>query len=195
MTDGGPRLPPIEREDWDDDIQDALTQGSGALLSGDWPNAVKTMLYHPRLAGAFLAYNSALLREPALGGRLRELVILRVAWRTASTYEWLQHVRMSPKYGVSLDELVAVTRGAEADGWAPLEAALLAATDQLLDRYSIDEQTWGRLRAHLDERQLVELVFMVGTYTCLAMAFNSFKVEPDPNLQTVAAPAMPRKEE
>ena len=58
--------------------------------------------------------------------------------------------------------------------WTPLEADLLAATDQLIDRYRIDDDTWARLAQHLDEQQLVELVFVVGTYTCLAMAFNSF---------------------
>ena len=51
---------------------------------------------------------------------------------------------------------------------------VLAATDQLIDGYRIDDETWQRLATQLDERQLVEAVFVVGTYTCLAMAFNTF---------------------
>ena len=49
----------------------------------------------------------------------------------------------------------------------------------------------ARLAERFDERQLVELVFVVGTYTCLAMAFNSFGLELDDELDPSLAPAMP----
>jgi alkylhydroperoxidase family enzyme len=152
-----------------------------------------TLVHHPRLAGAFLAYNTVLLRSPALEPRHRELMVLRVAWRTGAPYEWLQHVRLSQRHGVTAEEVEAVA-GAAPGGWSPLEADLLAATDQLIDRYRVDDATWARLAEHLDERQLVEAVFVVGTYTCLAMAFNSFGLELDPDLHSVAAP-MPAPQE
>ena len=77
----------------------------------------------------------------------------------------------------------------------PLEADLLAATDQLIDGYRIDDDTWGRLAEQLDERQLVELVFVVGTYTGLAMAFNSFGLQLDPELQEIATASLSEFEE
>ena len=79
--------------------------------------------------------------------------------------------------------------------WTPLEADLLAATDQLVDRYRIDDETWSRLAGQLDERQLVELVFVVGTYTGLAMAFNSFRLQLDADLQQIATASRPEFEE
>ena len=148
-------------------------------------------MHHPALAGPFLAYNRVLLETPALDPRWRELMILRVAWRTRATYEWVQHARMAADLGVTPGEIEAITRGGVADGWAPLEAELLAATDQLLDRQRIDDETWARLAHHLDERQLVEVVFTVGTYTCLAMAFNSFGLQLDPGLELDAALPLP----
>ncbi len=72
-----------------------------------------------------------------------------------------------------------------------LESDLLAATDQLLDDYRVDDGTWARLAEQLDEHQLIELTFVVGTYTCLAMAFNTFGLELDPDLHTVDAPPLP----
>jgi alkylhydroperoxidase family enzyme len=69
--------------------------------------------------------------------------------------------------------------------WTPLEADLLAATDQLVDGYRIDDATWARLAEQLDEPQLMEVAFVVGTYTCLAMAFNTFGIELDPDLDPV----------
>lgn len=183
-----PRLPPIPPDRWDEEMTAALHAGFGAAPP-DMPNVVRTLLHHPRLAGPFLAYNSVLLRKPAITARLRELMILRVAWRTGSTYEWLQHVRLARRYEITDDEIAAV---AAAEGtWTTLEQSLLAATDQLLDGYRIDDATWARLAEHLDQQQLVEVVFVVGTYVCLAMAFRSFGLQLDPDLASMVVPAMP----
>jgi alkylhydroperoxidase family enzyme len=149
------------------------------------------MMHHPDLAGSFLAYNAVLLNSSALDDRMRELMILRVAWRTGSTYEWLQHVRMADRYGISPQDLDAIAIGASASEWSAPEADLLTAVDQLMDHYGIDDETWGRLAQHFDARQLVELVFVVGTYMCLAMAFNSFGVELDPELESMTTVARP----
>jgi alkylhydroperoxidase family enzyme len=185
------RLPPVPPEQWDEEMETALRTGLGGIPPAPVPNVIGTLVHHPRLAGAFLAYNSVLLFGPTLDRRLRELMILRVAWRTGATYEWLQHVRLAQRYGVTDDEIVAVGTAAAAEVWGELESDLLSATDQLIDGYSIDDATWARLASHLDERQLVEAVFVVGTYTCLAMAFNSFGLELDPELQSMSPPAMP----
>ena len=72
-----------------------------------------------------------------------------------------------------------------------LDGTLLHATDELLDDHCVSDATWAELATHLDERQLVEVVFAVGTYTCLAMAFNSFGLELDPDLADVQPPALP----
>ena len=191
-----PRLAPLPRERWDDDVRDALRAGfsdevaTRFLSTGPdaiaMPNVVATLMHHPQLAGPFLAFNSVLLRRPALDPRLRELMVLRVAWRTRARYEWAQHVRLATRLGVSSAEIDAISGSPDANAWTPLEALLLAATDQLIDGYRVDDDTWSSLAEELDERQLVELVFVVGTYTGLAMAFNSFGLQLDPDLQELA---------
>jgi alkylhydroperoxidase family enzyme len=202
----GPRLAPLPEDRWDDDVRAALQAGFGKEATDRFladgpdavpvPNALSTLLHHPGLAGPFLAFNRVLLFTPSLAPRLRELMVLRVAVRTRSTYEWVQHVRLAQGCGVTEAEIDAIARGAGADAtWSPLEADLLAATDELIDRFRIDDRTWARLAEHLDERQLVEVVFVVGTYTCLAMAFNSFGLELDPELRTLAAPPLPESED
>ncbi len=201
MTSEAPRLAPVPRDEWGDDEVAAVRAGFGegradrVLATGPdamrVPNVVGTLLHHPGLAGPFLAFNSVLLSAPTLEPRLRELMVLRVAWRTRSTYEWLQHVRLAERFAVTPEEIEAIGHGADGGVWSPLEADLLAATDQLLDAYRIDDDTWDRLAEHLDEQQLVEVVFVVGTYTCLAMAFRSFGLQLDPDLETLAAPAPP----
>ena len=101
-----PRLPPLPPERWDDKVKAALSVGlppdkldryfSAGPDALRVPNALATLAHHPKLARRFLAYNVVLLYASALDDRLRELVILRVAWRTRSSYEWVQHANGRP---------------------------------------------------------------------------------------------------
>jgi len=196
-----PRIAPLATDEWSADAVAALGDAFGAegaerLLSGapdapPMPNVLATLMRHPALAGPFLTYNNVLLRTPTLEPRWRELAVLRVAWRTRSEYEWLQHVRLAGRVGITTEEIEAVGRGADTGTWSALEADLLAATDQLLDRYRIDEETYARLAEHLDAAQLIELAFVVGTYTCLAMVFKNLGLALDPELDPAAAPPLP----
>ena len=200
-----PRLAPIPPEEWGEDARAALAGAYSEnvvarLLSTEpgstpMPNALSTLMHHPALAGPFLAYNNVLLQTPTLDPRARELIVLRVAWRTRSRYEWVQHLRLAPRVGITPDEIAAIADGSGGDVWTPLEADLLAATDQLIDGYRVEDDTWSRLAEKLDQRQLVELVFVVGTYTALAMAFRSFGVQLDPELQDIATASLPEFEE
>ena len=188
-----PRLPPLPKERWDDGARAALEAGFGPKVADRFlstepdaprvPNVVGTLMHYPALAGPWLAFNRVLLFTPVLTARQREIMVLRVAARTGSTYEWAQHVRMAANCDITPDEIQAIENRSGGTTWSPLEADLLEATDQLLDNYRIDDATWARLAQHFDEQQLVELVFVVGSYTCLAMAFNSFGIPLDPDLE------------
>jgi 4-carboxymuconolactone decarboxylase len=201
----GPRIAPLPSDEWREDAVAAVRAAYGEqfvdrFLAGGadapaMPNVLATLMRHPALAGPFLTYNHMLLTTPAVAPRLRELMVLRVAWRTRSIYEWVQHVRLGPRFEITADDIDAIALGADAGIWSPLEAELLRATDQLLDHYRVDDDTWARLAEHLDERQLVEVAFIVGTYTCLAMAFNSFGLELDPELDASVAPPFPESDE
>jgi alkylhydroperoxidase family enzyme len=155
-------------------------------------NGIASMLHHPQLAERFLAFNGQLLWQPVLEPRLRELIVLRVAYRTRSSYEWVQHVKLSQRYDVTETEVEAIAAAAY-DGFTPIEADLLQATDQLLDGYRIDDATWARLAAGLDEKTLLEMIFVVGTYTALAMVFNGIGIELDPDLDPASAPSLPEE--
>jgi 4-carboxymuconolactone decarboxylase len=192
-----PRLKPLPPERWDDYAVNALRVAFPDQLittfrtAGPAPNVLATMLHHPALAGPFNAYGNVLLQQPAIGHRSRELMLLRVAWRTRALYEWVHHVRLAPSYAVTAEDVDAITRGVDADAWTPLERDLVKATDQLLDHYRINDDTWARLAEELDDRQLVEIPFIVGTYTCLAMAFNSWGLQVEPGVDIEGIPLPP----
>lgn len=193
---GEARVRPLAKDEFGDDETRALRAFVGDagverfLGAGDTPPlpaVLGTLIRHPALAAKWLPYNDVLLRTGTLDPRLREIVICRVGWRTAAEYEWLQHVRLARGLGVTDAEIDAIADRGVAE-WAPLEADLLAATDALLDGYEIPDDLWTRLAQHLDQQQLIEFVFVVGTYTCLAMAFKSFGVQLDADLVGYPAP-------
>ncbi|MWA02444.1 carboxymuconolactone decarboxylase family protein [Actinomadura sp. LD22] len=172
------RLPPLPGEQWTEEERAAL----GVLLPEHLinprgaGNALSTLVRNPRLTKRFLPFSGYMMMRSTLPPRLRELAVLRVARLRDCAYEWTEHVKLAAKAGLSEDEIEAAGRG-EAAG--ELESAVLRAVAELHGDSTVSDATWAVLGEHLDERQLIDLVFTVGTYAMLAMAFNTFGVEPD----------------
>jgi alkylhydroperoxidase family enzyme len=151
-------------------------------------NVLGLLVRYPALAKAFLTFNRHLLFDSSLSGRIRELLILRVSWLRRAEYEWAQHVLAAERAGVRRDEIEAVKEGPVASVWTPFEAALCRAVDELHRDAFVSDATWEVLAANLDQRQLMDLVFTVGAYDLLAMAFNTFGLELEPGLEGFEKP-------
>ena len=80
-------------------------------------------------------------------------------------------------FGLSEDEIQRITRGPDAAGWDPFEAALLRAVDELNTNTSISNSTWSALAAHYNSEQLIDFVFTVGEYKLVSMALNTLGVQ------------------
>jgi alkylhydroperoxidase family enzyme len=138
-------------------------------------NALGLFARHPALATAFLTFNNHLLgRSSTLSPRIRELAILRVAWRRRSKYEWVQHLLIARKAKVTDEEIAEVQAGSP--------TLLNRAVDELEVDGRLSDKTYAELSAEFDDRQLMDLVFTIGAYDLLAKAFNTFEVELDPGL-------------
>ncbi len=149
-------------------------------------NAMGVLAHHPDLTAAFNQLIRHALYFTTLTARQRELLILRVAQGRGSKYEWAQHVYQAGVAGMTPDEVARVAVGPDADGWSPLDRALLAATDELLGDAKVADDTWAALSAELDTQQLMDVVFTVGTYEVFAMALRSFDVQLDDDLRPYA---------
>ncbi len=145
-------------------------------------NALSVLARYPELAGAFLAFNRHLLYHSTLTERIRELVVLRVAWLRRSEYEWAQHLPVALAVGLTAEEIDRIS-ASPVDGWAQVDALVLRAVDQLRHDGVWSEQTWSELTEEFDTRQIMDLLFTVGAYDTLAVAFNCFGLELDPELQ------------
>jgi alkylhydroperoxidase family enzyme len=146
-------------------------------------NALGTLAHHPALTRAYHGFNGHILFSSTLTPRQRELLVLRVAAVRESAYEWAQHVVLAGDAGLEPDEIERVAAGPDAPGWSTLDRALIAAVDELVEDALVADDTWAILAGELDEQQLMDLVFTVGAYDLLAMAFRSFGVELDEDLR------------
>ena len=196
MTSGtseGPRLRPLPPAEWPPEMRAALAALRPAEPrhpfpdpGGDRPkglNVLGTLALHPALTRAYHTFNGHVLFATTLSVRQRELLVLRVAAVRDAEYEWAQHVVLAGDAGIDDDEVTRVAAGPDAPGWSAFDAALLRAVDELVADAAISDATWAVLAAELDDQQLMDLVFTVGAYDLLAMAFRTFRVELDADLR------------
>lgn len=187
-----PRLRPLPPEQWPADMREALAalrppepRHPLPRREPDRPkalNALGTLAHHPALTRAYHVFNGHVQFATTLSARQRELLTLRLAVVRRADYEWAQHVILAGDAGLDAGEIARVREGADAPGWSPLERAMLRAVDELVDEAVISDETWTALASELDQQQLMDLVFTVGAYEVLAMAFRSFGVELDDDL-------------
>ncbi|CQD03493.1 carboxymuconolactone decarboxylase family protein [Mycobacterium europaeum] len=152
--------------------------GSGHTLDPLKFDIIGVLARHPGLAQAFLTFNGFLLRRGELSPRLRELAILRVAHIRRSAFFWGEHTRLAVDSGVPEQDIARLAGGNE--GFSGTDLLTLEATDEMLADGRVDGGTWERLVASLDTHAAMELIFVVGTYTMLAMAFQTWGLAPPP---------------
>lgn len=189
MTDAE-RMPPLTADQWGEPEYAAF----GALLglpADQVPRAgsgehydplnfdiIGMLAHHPEMARLFLRFNGFLLQRGALPARLRELIILRVAHRHRSAFEWGQHVRLGAAAGVTEADVEALAAGN--DGFSGPDRLVLDAVDELIADGKARWPTWRRLVDELGEHAAMEVVFLVGTYTLTAMAFGTWGLQAQP---------------
>ncbi len=188
------RVQPIRPRDWPPGMIEAM---AAALRPSDPDrplpprdpdspkglNAMGVMAHHPDATLAFNHLISHALYATTITPRQRELLVLRVAHLRAATYEWAQHVYQGGEAGLTEAEIARVREGSHAEGWTPMERALLAAAEELVARARISDGTYAELSAELDTRQLMDIVFTVGAYESFAMFLRTFDVEIDKDLE------------
>jgi alkylhydroperoxidase family enzyme len=189
-----PRVVPLLPPDWDEAVADAVSafpSGRDFVLSG-WKaggqgvrgmHGLGQMLNYPALAKAFLTFNNHVATGSTLSRRIRELLILRISWLRRAEYEFIQHVVLARKAGLSDSEIERVTAGPDAPGWDPIDADLVRAVDELHQHACIQDGTWTRLSTQFNANQLMDIVFAVGCYDLLAMVFKTFGAQLEPGVE------------
>jgi alkylhydroperoxidase family enzyme len=183
-----PRLAPVPFVEWDEETRTTLLSHlrrpelylSGASDAPPTPVVLELFAHHVALSETFLAFTDVMASDQSkLEPKLRELAILRVAWRTRSGYEWDQHRRMGGDEGLTQAQLDALAEGPSSTVWTPTERAVLTASDEMIDHFTVSDETWAALASSFEAAPLFELLFVIGGYLCLATVLNSIGLRGD----------------
>ena len=185
MTEMKPRIPNLPREEWTDPAREvfAFWGEPNSWEEGSKTNIIMVMANHPDLGKVYNHWGKHFLISNTLATRQLELLILRVAWRVKSEYEWHNHVGYGIKAGLTLEEIAAIREAPEAGNWSEQDEAVLRAVDELIDKGDISDPTWATLSKYYDRKQLMDLVFSIGHYVMTSWALTTFRVgleSPDP---------------
>lgn len=183
-----PRLAPVPFAEWDEETRATLLSHlrrperylSGAPDALPMPVVLELFAHHLPLSETFLTFTDVMAGDQSkLEPRIRELAILRVAWRTGSGYEWNQHRRMGGDEGLTDAQLGAVPQGPASSVWTATDRAVLTAADEMIDQFTVSDETWAALVSSFEPAPVFELLFVIGGYLCLAAVLNSIGLRGD----------------
>jgi len=166
------RIPYPDPKELPAEVNELLQQAHLNIFSM-WAHSVNTAELIMKLGAAQFA-NLELPRA------LREMVTLLVATDNSAAYEWGQHVALSKAAGVSEEQQAALRRGEiDAPCFSASEQAALRLARAVGAGPEVSDAIFEGARKHLSNRQLVELVGVVGYYWMLGRIATVFQVELD----------------
>ena len=169
-----PRVVPVEKV--------AIRATERAATTVMQPVNLAATLAHNRVVSKMVNDAAGVFYDPAvLDPRLRELAILRMAWRTGCEYEFGQHTFGGRGVGMSDDEIRLTTRAADEGTWSSTDEAVLDAVDDLYDDDCVGDDAWDALVAVLGAEQAIALVALAAMYRMAAGIMNSVGVQLEPD--------------
>ena len=120
----------------------------------------------------------AVATPDVLEPRLRETVILRVAYLSGSHYELHHHIPLGRSVGLTEAELTAIG-DRDYNALPPLLAAASRFTDEVVRQMSPADETLDALRALSSDRVVVNIVLTIGCYMSIARLAAVTGIEPD----------------
>ena len=147
-------------------------------LQGKGDNLYLTLMKHPELHRHRLNLGLYLQNASSLPEVDRELVILRLSWLCQCPYIWGRHVKLAQKIGFICTDFEYIRKGGISESRGN-QRLLLNVVDELYSRDRVSDALWDKLKEEYSQKQMMDLVFTVGGYRMLAMACNSFGVEPE----------------
>jgi len=128
-------------------------------------NVYKLLLHSPPLAETWLDHVGAVRWKTTLSGRLRELLVIRMAHVNGVPYVLNQHVpALALAEGVTLAECDALKDWRKAATLSAPERAALAYADAMVLTTSVPDDVFAELKRNYDEREIVEISVLIGSY-------------------------------
>lgn len=144
-------------------------------------NIFKMMAHAETVLKPVMKLGGTLLGKLELDPKVRELCLLHAVNLEGGEYEWGQHVPVALALGSNQAQIDALRAGDDgADCFSDLERAVLRFTREVIVDVGASQQALDAVRQYLSDREVVELIVMVGFYTMLARLTETLAIEEDP---------------
>lgn len=177
------RIGPLPREEWNAAAREifAYWEGEEARENGSRSNTMMVLANHPALAKASLDLGRYFMLESPLSARQVKLIILRVAHRYGSAYQWAHNSHGARQIGMSDAEIEAVKAAPEAEIWSQDDRLLLATVDAVNCGGKIDDGLWRALSDRFEKRLIMDVIHAAGYFTMVAWTLVALQVEIEPD--------------
>jgi 4-carboxymuconolactone decarboxylase len=142
-------------------------------------NVFRGLLNSPSATAGFYGLVNALLFHNKVTARVRELIILRIGWRTGSEYVFCNHVRFSHELGIPGEEILGVRDPQRCHAYSETDRAVLHLADELHEYAEVRRSTWMALKKAFTSEELVELLLITGFWRMASGFVKSAKIPLD----------------
>ncbi len=144
-------------------------------------NVYKLLMHSPDLAATWFEHNNAVRWKTQLSGRLREIVIIRVAHLNGIDYVLAQHVPgLALAEGVTLAECEALADARKMSLFDARERAALAYAEAMTLSTSVPDDVFAALHLHFTDREILELSVLIGTYIMHNRVMKALQIDLEP---------------
>jgi 4-carboxymuconolactone decarboxylase len=173
------RVPLIQEQDHPELAE--LIQKLSAGRRGKLINIYRMLLNSPALAESWFNHSNAVRWKTTLDGRLREIVIIRMGHLTRSQYVLRQHVpSLALADGLTLAECDALADWRASSMFSERERAALAYADTMTRDIEVPDVIFAEIKRHFDERRIVELTVLIGSYNMNARVLQALQLDLEP---------------
>ena len=158
---------------------EALAARIRAERGGKMLNLYRMLLNSPPVAEGWLKLFTAIRQNCRLRGDYRELAILRVAVVNGAEYEYRAHVPFALSEGLTRAQLDALESWEASPHFSAAQRAVLAYADAMTREIHVRDEVFDGLRAHFDQRELVELTATIAGYNLVSRFLEALAIDPE----------------
>jgi len=144
---------------------------------GRMSNLYRLLLNSPPIARGWLDLLTAVRQQCKLPGRYREICILRIAIVNGAGYEYVSHVPLGLKEGLTQEQIDALRDWQQSNTFNAADQAVLAYTDSMTQDVQVPDQVFDKLKPHFDARELTELTVTIAAYNLVSRFLEAVKID------------------
>jgi 4-carboxymuconolactone decarboxylase len=189
---GGERFPPLAPEQMTLQQKALMDKVASGQIQGGTRGPLSVLLRSPVAAEGIVRYGEYVRFHSTVPNKLNELATLIVARHWTSQFPFSVHHKSSAQAGLSESIVTAIAEGKRPAGMQKDEEIVYNFVTGLLKTTQISDANFSAAKELLGERNLVELLGVIGYYEIVSMVLNTDRYPvpegQQPELKPLASP-------